>query len=81
MVRAHFRKPSSTFSPVRALVSRNMSSAGDKTHQEGGGGLAEGRSTIKVHLHYIANIDFDFGACIACVSCCIMLWIDLMLSI
>ena len=26
MVRAHFRKPSSTFSPVRALVSRNISS-------------------------------------------------------
>ncbi|TNN54844.1 hypothetical protein EYF80_034963 [Liparis tanakae] len=26
MVRAHFRKPSSTFSPVRALVSRNTSS-------------------------------------------------------
>lgn len=27
MVRAHLRKPSSTFSPVRALVSRNISSA------------------------------------------------------
>lgn len=26
MVRAHFRKPSSTFSPVSALVSRNISS-------------------------------------------------------
>lgn len=26
MVRAHFRKPSSTFSPVKALVSRNISS-------------------------------------------------------
>lgn len=28
MVRAHFRKASSTFSPVRALVSRNISSGG-----------------------------------------------------
>lgn len=28
MVRAHFKKPSSTFSPVRALVSRNISSVG-----------------------------------------------------
>lgn len=30
MVRAHFRKASSTFSPVRALVSRNISSGGGR---------------------------------------------------
>jgi hypothetical protein len=28
--RAHFKKVSSTFSPVRALVSRNISSVGGK---------------------------------------------------
>lgn len=40
MVRAHFRKPSSTFSPVRALVSRNISSMGrgDKPVERKGNG-------------------------------------------
>lgn len=31
MVRAHFKKPSSTFSPVRALVSKNISSEFEKS--------------------------------------------------
>lgn len=35
MVRAHFRKASSTFSPVRALVSRNISSGGQMLRRSG----------------------------------------------
>lgn len=35
MVRAHFRKASSTFSPVRALVSRNISSGGRHSEDQG----------------------------------------------
>lgn len=35
MVRAHFRKASSTFSPVRALVSRNISSEGRHSGGQG----------------------------------------------
>lgn len=42
MVRAHFRKASSTFSPVRALVSRNISSEGRRS---GGQGLGQSPSS------------------------------------
>lgn len=55
MVRAHFRNASSTFSPVRALVSRNISSGGGRgTDTQDGQGLSQSPTSTQTLTCYLS---------------------------